>query len=144
MDGHRAREVTLESKALAPVRRREPLPVPGWLAAVVGVGWPLVVMLMPALAAAPADPEAVPSLLDAAVFAAVVVGLAGTVAAALARHARALMWSTGLGLVWVATTITCPLSGHHDTLGWQWQVDLASSGSLLLISLIGARWLRSR
>jgi hypothetical protein len=35
--------------------------------------------------------------------------------------------------------IACPLSGHHDTAGWQWYAELVSSSSLLVLSLIGIR-----
>jgi hypothetical protein len=52
-----------------------------------------------------------------------------------------LVWSTGLGVVWVLTTIACPLSGHHDAVGWQWYAELAFSSSLLVLSLIGIRLL---
>jgi hypothetical protein len=96
---------------------------------------------MTALAPEPADPNAVPTFVDSAVFLAVMVGMFGTVVAAVARQQKALVWSTGLGVVWVATTITCPLSGHHDAVGWQWYADLVSSSSLLLLSLIGIRQL---
>jgi hypothetical protein len=96
---------------------------------------------MTALTPEPADPNAVPTFVDSAVFVAVMVGLFGTVVAAVARQTKALVWSTCLGVVWVATTIACPLSGHHDAVGWQWYTDLASSSSLLLLSLIGIRLL---
>jgi hypothetical protein len=92
---------------------------------------------MTALAPEPADQNAVPTLVDSAVFVAVMVGLFGTIAASVARQSKALGWSTGLGAVWLATTIACPLSGHHDAVGWQWYAELASSSSLLLFSLTG-------
>ena len=57
------------------------------------------------------------------------------------RQSKALVWSTGLGVVWVATIIACPLSGHHDAVGWQWYAELASSSSLLVLSLTGIRLL---
>ena len=47
----------------------------------------------------------------------------------------------GPGVVWVATAIACPLSGHHDAVGWQWYAELVSSSSLLVLSLIGIRLL---
>jgi hypothetical protein len=100
-------------------------------------GWPLLLVVMTALAPEPADPNPVPTLVDSAVFVAVMAGLVGTVVAAVARQSKALVWSTGLGMVWVATTITCPLSGHHDAVGWQWYAELAFSSSLLLFSLAG-------
>jgi hypothetical protein len=143
VDGCRAREVTLSPEALPRIRRRPPPPLPRSWALTVGAGWPLLVVVMLALTPEPANPEAVPTLVDSLVFLAVGVGLVGTVGAAVARQYTALVWSNGLGLVWVATTIACPLSGHHESVGWQWAVDLASSGGLLLLGLVGARRLRA-
>ena len=96
---------------------------------------------MTALAPEPADPSAVPTFVDSALLLAVMVGVCGTVVAAVARQQKAVVWSTGLGVVWVATTIACPLSGHHDAVGWQWYAELVSSSSLLVLSLIGIRLL---
>jgi hypothetical protein len=117
--------------------RRQPRPLPRSWALAVGAGWPLLLVVMTALAPEPADANAVPTALDSAAFVAVMVGLFGTIAAAVARQSKALVWSTGLGVVWVATTIACPLTGHHDAVGWQWYAELASSSSLLLFSLAG-------
>jgi hypothetical protein len=143
MDGRQAREVTLPPAALPRIRRRPAAELPRWLAVVVGAGWPALMVMALAFAPAAADPDAVPTLLDSVVSLAVLAGMAGTIASAVGRRPQALLWSAGLGLVWVATTITCPLSGHHDTVGWQWYTDLAASSTLLLVSLVGARRLRA-
>lgn len=144
MDGSRISELTRPPEALPVIRRRQPSPLPRSLALVVGAGWPLAIVVATALAPAPADPEAVPNLVDIAVSLAVMLGLLGTVGAAVTRQPKALVWSVGLGAVWVATTITCPLSGHHDVVGWQWFADLASGSGLLLVSIIGAHRMRGR
>ena len=142
MDGRRASELT-RSRLKVPRIERQPRQLPcGWAWA-VGVGWPLLLVAMTAVAPEPADPNAVPTIVDSAVSLALIVGLFGTIVAAVARRSQALVWSTGLGLVWVATTLACPVSGHHDAVGWQWYVDLASSSSLLLLSLIGIGVLRT-
>jgi hypothetical protein len=142
VDGRRAREVTLSPETLPRLSRHTPGPLPLVWAVLVGAGWPLLLVAMMAVAPAPTDPEAVPSLLDSLGFLALVVGLAGTVGAALGRHPKALLWSTGLGVVWVASTLTCPLSGHHETVAWQWYTDLGASSALLLASVVGWRLLR--
>jgi hypothetical protein len=142
MDGRRASELTRLPDGL-PRIRRQPRPLPRSWALALGAGWPLVFFVLMSLAPPPADPNAVPSLLDSAVFLAVMVGLFGTIVAAIARRSTALVWSPGLAVVWAATTIACPLSGHHDAVGWQWYAELASSGSLLLLSLIGIGLLRA-
>jgi hypothetical protein len=136
MDGRRVSELTRRPHAV-PRLRRQPRPLPRSWALAVGAGWPLLLVVMTALAPEPADPNAVPTLVDSAVLVAVMAGLFGTIAAAVARQSKALVWSTGLGVVWVATTIACPLTGHHDAVGWQWYTELASSSSLLLFSLTG-------
>ncbi len=140
MDGRRVSELTRVPDAVPRVRRL-PRPLPRSWALAVGAGWPLLLVVVMALTPEPADPNAVPTFVDSAVFLALTVGLLGTVVAAVARQSKALVWSTGLGVVWVATTIACPLTGHHDAVGWQWYADLASSSSLLLLSLIGIRLL---
>ena len=146
MDGRRAREVAVSPRALPRISRRRmpPRPLPTAWAWAVGAGWPLVVVVMSLLAPEPTDPQAVPSALDSLVLSAVVVGLVGTVAAAVARQYKALIWSIALGLVWVATTVACPVSGHHGEVGWQWRADLVTSSGLLVLSVVGARRLRAR
>ena len=107
MDGRRTEPVTRLPRRCGSGANRCPLPR-SW-AWTVGAGWPLLFVVMTAVAAEPADPNAVPTLVDSAVFVALMVGLFGTIAAAVTRQAKALVWSTGLGVVWVATTIACPL-----------------------------------
>jgi hypothetical protein len=107
------------------------------------VAWPTLFVAMVAIAPEPADPNAVPSLLDSLVFVAFVIGLVGTTAAAFVRHSSALVWSIGLGVLWVATAIACPVSGHHDAAGWQWRAELVLSGALLALSIAGWRRLRT-
>jgi hypothetical protein len=143
MDGRRASELTRVPPAV-PRLRRQPAPLPRSWAWAVGASWPLLLVVMTAIAPEPADPNAVPTLVDSAVFLALMVGLLGTIVAAVARQSKALAWPTGVGTVWVATVIACPLSGHHDTVGWQWYAELTSSSSLLLLSLTGVVVLRTR
>jgi hypothetical protein len=142
MDGRPVSELTRRRRAV-PRLRRQPGPLPRSWAWAAGVGWPLLLVVMTVAAPEPADPNAVPTLVDSAASLALMVGLFGTIAAAVIRQAKALVWSTGLGVVWVTTTIACPLSGHHDTMGWQWYTELTSSSSLLLLSLTGILVLRT-
>jgi hypothetical protein len=141
VDGRRRSQITHPPESLPRIPRRPPAPDElsrGW-AILVGAGWPLIAVWQIATAPEAANPEAVPSLLDTAVFLAVMTGLVGTIGAAFGRQPRALIWSIGLGVVWVATVITCPLSGHHDAVGWSWSTELAASGALLAASLVGTR-----
>ena len=142
MDGRRASELRRVPRTV-PRIERQPHPLPDGWAWVVGAGWPLLLVTMTAVAPQPPDPNAVPSLLDSAMFLAMIVGLVGTVVTAIGHQSKALLWSTGLGVLWVATTVACPISGHHDTVGWQWFVELGASSGLLLLSLVGLRLLRA-
>jgi hypothetical protein len=142
MDGRRVCELSRLQRRV-PRLRRQPRPLPRSWALAVGAGWPLLLVVMTAVAPEPADPNAIPTLVDSLAFLALMLGLVGTIVTAAARQSTALVWSTALGVVWVATTIACPLSGHHDAVGWQWYTELGSSSSLLLLSLIGLRLLRA-
>ena len=141
MDGRRTSELTRVPRTV-PRIERQPHPLPDGWAWAVGAGWPLLLVTMTAVAPAPADPNAVPTLLDSALFLAMIVGLVGTVVTAIGHQSKALVWSTGLGVLWVATTVACPISGHHDTVGWQWFVEFEAASGLLLLSLVGLRVLR--
>jgi hypothetical protein len=144
VDGRRANALRRLPPSLPRVERTGPTPLPGAWALAVGAAWPVHFVAMVALAPEPADPNAVPSLVESLAFMAVMVGMTAIAAAAVARRSSALVWSLGVGFVWVLTTIACPLSGHHDGTGWQWGVELASSISLLLLSAVGLRVLRTR
>ena len=97
MDGRRLSELT-RLPAGVPRVRRQPRPLPRSWAMAVGAGRPLLLVAMTALAPAPADPNAVPTLVDSTVFLAVMVGVCGTIVAAVARHQEALVWTSGLGV----------------------------------------------
>jgi hypothetical protein len=143
VDGRRASELTRLPDGLLRIERCRPHQLPRSWALAVGAAWPLLFVVMVALAPEPTDPNAVASPLESAVFFAITTGLLGTVITAGTRRTDALVWSTCLGVVWVATTIACPLTGHHDVT-WQWYVELTSSASLLLLSVLGLRALRTR
>jgi hypothetical protein len=70
MDGRRLSELTRVPDAVPRVRR-QPRPLPRSWALAVGAGWPLLLIAMTALAPEPADPNAVPTFVDSALFVAV-------------------------------------------------------------------------
>lgn len=146
MDGRRTVRLTWGARLWggAPrIQRCEPRPLPRSWAWAMAVAWPSLFVLVVAIAPEPADPNAVPTLLDSLMFTSFLVALIGTVAAALTRHPTAMVWSIGLGLIWVGSAIACPVSGHHDPMNWQWRLELALAGGLLLLSTIGWRRLRT-
>jgi hypothetical protein len=138
MDGQRARLVTTAHDRLPtiPKARRE-APVAGsrltavW-AAVLGVGWPLAFALALALEPAPADPEAAPAPIAVLASLALLAGLVTTAAAAADRHRGAATAGAVTGLIAVAMTVTCPVSGHHE-LGLWWVAQLG-----LVTTMLGA------
>ena len=76
MDGRRLSELTRLPDTV-PRLRRQRRPLPRSWALAVGAGWPLLLVVMTALAPEPADPNAVPTFVDSAVFLAVMVGICG-------------------------------------------------------------------
>jgi hypothetical protein len=138
MDGRRAIEIDRVPDTVPRVRR-EARPLPRSWAVAVGAGWPALFLLLMALTPPPSDPNAVPSFIDTAIFFAVTTGLIGTIVCAIGRQSKALAWSAGLAVLWLGTTIACPVSGHHDHVGWVWFAELGASASLLAASAAGIR-----
>jgi hypothetical protein len=140
MDGQRARLVARTLDRVPTIRRAAPVTArwapgrltPTW-AAILGFGWPLVVVVSIALEPAPADPEAavpiVVSLASLGLFAALIA----TAAAAGNRHPSAAIAGVATGLIALGFTITCPVSGHH-TLGAWWFGQLGLTLAMLGVS----------
>ena len=139
---YEARPTRLPRRWLGP--RRQPRPLPRSWAWTVGAGWPLLFVVMTAVAVEPADPNAVPTLVDSAVFVALMVGLFGTIAA------RGHPPSKGVGVVngpggrvggdngsnARSRATTTPWAGSGTPSG-------TSSSTLLLLSLTGILVLRT-
>jgi hypothetical protein len=112
----------------------------GW-ALVLGVGWPLVFGLTLAIAPAPADPEAAPSILGVVFAYAVLAGLTGTVAGAFQRSHRTVVWAGVLGGIVLVDVVLCPVTGHH-TIGLWWGVEFALVSAMIAATHLAALSLR--
>lgn len=106
-------------------------PVLAW---VLGLGWPIAIVVATAIEPAAADPSAVPSAMDSLISMVVLGLLAATGLAAYARHLRTPSWAGALGVVTLGLVAACPASGHH-AIGTWWFAQLAVIGAMAAVSL---------
>jgi len=143
MDGKRARVVdpTLDHPEIPPARPAAPprtdVLSEGW-AAVLGLGWPIVFMLMLLLQPAADNPQAVSPVLDVVVQAGLLLGLLATSVLAGNRDRAAAPVAVVTGLVTLAFVVSCPVSGHHTLAPW-WFAELAVVLAMLAVSVAGVR-----
>jgi hypothetical protein len=103
-------------------------------AALLGVGWPVAMVLSDVIRPAPADANADPSLF-AQLFTAVVFGaLVLTAVAAASRMRAAAIAGVALGGVMLFDSLACPLSGHHQFGLWV-AADMALFTGMLGLSV---------
>lgn len=153
MDGQRARLVTRRldrvpavppapgprSRATGPVRQTAAgVPATQLLkvawAAALGLGWPLVTVASMAIEPAPADPGApVPAVIELAALAWFTALLTTAVAAGM-RHRAAAVAGVTTGVISLAFTVSCPVSGHHQ-FGLWWYGQLVLGAVMLGVSL---------
>ena len=153
MDGQRARLVSRRldrvptvpparaphERAIGPGRRTAPgVPAPQLLktawAAALGLGWPLVTVVSNALEPAPADPGApVPVVIELAALGWFTALLTTAVAAGM-RHRAAAVAGVATGVISLAFTVGCPVSGHHE-FGLWWYGQLVLGAAMLGVSL---------
>jgi hypothetical protein len=135
MDGQRARLIDRTPAPQAPSGTH--LLSEGWVA-VLGVGWPLTLLVMLMLQPPPDNPAAAPPLVDHLVTWGFVGMLMATSALAGARHRAAAPVSVLTGLVAVAFVVLCPVSGHHHLAPW-WFAQLAAVTAMLAVSVAALR-----
>jgi hypothetical protein len=147
MDGRRARLIDARRDSVrviprAPQARVHPteerLRV-GWALA-LGLGWPLTFVVGAALEPAPAEPEAAVPLVVALSALLFLAALAGTVLAAAIRHPLAAPMGVVAGVVSLAFSVACPVSGHH-ALGLWWVAQLGTTAAMLgvCVAALGRR-----
>lgn len=163
MDNERARLLTrpLDSIPAIPARRDlavgaapPPPPPPGATrgntdpharlsrahAAILALGWPVVVAVGVLIEPAPDGPGAdatAPLAIEAASFL-VFVAIVATIATAVRRRPSAALWSAGAGSVALAVAVSCPASGHHAYAPW-WYAELAMVAGMLWVSAAARR-----
>jgi len=152
MDARRTIEIT-DSTPVPVVPRRfaatsAPRPVidralaPGWrwFAALVG---PVVAAICMSIEPPPAEPNAAVPLMATLLGVAYFAAMAGAAVTGLRGHPAALAWASVVALLAVAMTVTCPLSGHHTSIGAWWLGQFVVSGGALAIAVRGLKGLRS-
>jgi hypothetical protein len=87
-------------------------------AALLGVGWPVALVLSDVIRPSPVDPNAAPSLFAQLFPAVVFTGLVLTAIAAASRMRTAAVAGVGLGALMLFDSLACPLSGHHQFGLW--------------------------
>lgn len=124
-----------------PLRRRfangaGQLPL-GWAVA-LGVGWPLALVVGWALEPAPAHPHAATPLVVSVVSVAALAGIYATTALAVHRHRYAAAVGGLTGVILMAMSAACPLSGHH-AFGLWWTAQFGLIVTMLAVSLAALR-----
>ncbi len=146
MDGRRARLISpaldrvprLTSRSPTPPRQATEARQPGELktgwAALLGIGWPLAIVVIASIEPAPADPNAAPALLDSLLTAVMFGALVLTGVSAVSRLRATAFAGVTLGVVGLGAAAACPLSGHHE-FGLWWIGELAIYTAMLAASI---------
>jgi hypothetical protein len=137
MDGRRARLIDARRDSVPVIPKAPPARVHpteerlrvGWALA-LGLGWPLTFVVSAALEPAPAEPEAAVPLVVALSALLFLAALAGTVLAAAVRHPLAAPVGVVAGVVSLAFSVACPVSGHH-ALGLWWVAQVGITAAML-------------
>ncbi|HZA00289.1 MAG TPA: hypothetical protein VE575_16125 [Acidimicrobiales bacterium] len=151
MDGQRARLVDPVLDRVPTIRRGAPAAVrptvarpglvrpaagaphgrlaPAW-AAVLGLGWPLAIVVSAVIEPAPAEPAAAEPLIVSLAGLGLLAAIMLTVVAAARRHPSAAVAGVVAGLIALVFTVTCPVTGHHGIGAW-WFGQLAVTMAML-------------
>lgn len=143
MDGRHARLVSTALDRLPTIPRTPAAPTrssghrlkSGW-AALLGLGWPLVLAAARALEPVPTEPEATPDPIVDLASLALFSALVATAVAAAHRQRAAAVAGVVVGLILMVSSVTCPLTGHHS-FGLWWVAQLGLVAIMLAASLAG-------
>jgi peptidoglycan/LPS O-acetylase OafA/YrhL len=113
----------------------------GW-ALFAGLVGPVVGAFCIAVEPAPADPNAPEPLIGTLLGTALLIAWGAAAGTAVGRRASALKWAAAVGVLSVAMTVTCPLSGHHQGIGLWWAAQMVVSVGALLVAREGLVRLR--
>lgn len=105
------------------------------MAVLLGAAW--YVLFSIAYAVEPATDESLP-VVSAAIGIATLAGLALTAAGLLLRRRWGLVASLATASLVTASSIACPMTGHHALAGW-WFLQLACCAALVGASVVALR-----
>jgi NADH:ubiquinone oxidoreductase subunit 6 (subunit J) len=126
-----------------PQARPDPVALPRSWALFAGLVGPVVAAFCIAVEPAPADPHAPEPLIGTLLAVALLVAMAGATWLGARRQVQALSWASAVGAVLVLMTISCPLSGHHASVGMWWAAQLIVSGAAWAVAA-GGRFVVTR
>ena len=114
------------------------------------IGWALFAALVgPAVAAVclvleppPANPNAPEPLVGTILGVALMICWAGAAVTAAGRRMSALSWANVVGGLSMAMTISCPLSGHHTSIGMWWVGQFVLCGAAWAAAAVGTFMVR--
>lgn len=143
MDGTRARILQTRIDTAPRIARRSVADahagrLPAAWAAVLGIGWPVALVVGALLEPAPADAQAGRGVATQLVVLTVWTLLAGTVVTAARRLPAAARWAGLLGVGMLGLAVACPVTGHHAVGGW-WFGQLAITAAMLGAAFAAAR-----
>lgn len=118
------------------VRGRWPLAV--W------VSWIAVYAMAILLEPRPAEPEASEPLWAVLLFMTLMGALAATCVGLARRQRLGLVASVGAAGLALGAAVMCPVSGHHQTTGAWWFLQMGGFASLMALGLAGLTRSRSR
>ena len=110
-----------------------------WFAGLVG---PVVAAFCIAVEPPPANPNAPEPLIGTLLTIGLLVAWTGAALTAVRRRPEALRWASTVGVLSVAMTVACPLSGHHTGVGLWWVAQLIVSATAWTIAANGAHAVR--
>ena len=124
------------SETNPPLVHRPPAPrqIDRRVALFFGFGWPLVVLVNMAVEPESTETASIGMAIGVALFLAFAATMIATVMAAARRSPVTPLRSTWAGVLAVAVTIGCPLSGHHAGIGAWWFTQMALSVAMLAVS----------
>jgi hypothetical protein len=102
-----------------------------------GLVGPAVAAFCLAVEPPPANPNAPEPLIGTLLGLALMFAWGGAAITAGRRHASALTWATVVGGLSMAMTISCPLSGHHTSIGMWWISQFIVCGAALAAAGVG-------
>jgi hypothetical protein len=115
------------------------LPV-SW-AVFAGLVGPAVAAFCLAVEPPPANPNAPEPLIATLLGTALLIAWGGAAIAAGLRRTSALTWASVVGGLSMAMTISCPLSGHHTSIGMWWISQFIVCGAAWAAAGVGKHYI---